>query len=225
MADGTRGVAVSVTGWSGASIDVTPSGYSTETWDYDTEVGADGLDVVSWSNLFVTWLRDAGRAWSGAVTFGDPAPVGSGPRMNVELTASVLTDFEPNATAESMTGLADALATRIWTGTGGATGSVAALPELVRWVGFVPVDGAASREGAWLGDHQAYQAKRPVLSFLFTVAQAAAWTEAMKVASSPRTAYVWHEAAGQFVQVNLGATRLFEPTNLDHYRVSVEALG
>jgi hypothetical protein len=225
MAAGVAGVSVKVTGWTGARVTVEPTGHAAETWSYDSEIGTDGLSWLAFGDAFYGWLVDAARGWYGSVDFDPPTLTTPGPRMNAIIGARVLTSWTVNAAAAAMTGFATNTSTKTWTGSAGGAGTVASLPEFGGWAKFVTGSGPSSGEGGWHGEHPVYAPHRPVLTLLLTVAEAAAWSEALKIAYSPREMSVWHEASSTFRLVRVAKTLSMEPVGVSHYRLAVEVLG
>lgn len=201
----SRGLFLAVSGWTGATLGVAPSGYGSETWDYDDELGGDA-SAYDVAESIVDWANAAGRAWTGAVTFGwqttDEAPyhgvavyADASTAWTVSSELAAMLHWVPSATSTSISSSA------------GVDGSLRArirLQHLVPWPAKI---GGLGRSASWLADHVAHAPSSPSCSTVLEHTEHLALVEALETAASPRRGWIYHHATEAWVAVHLGQVR------------------
>jgi len=221
MAD--RGIMFALSTFAGLEIQVEPTGHGAEVFAYNSEVGAATPSTLrSFVTAFNTWASDAGRGWSGSVTFMSKW-IDIDDAWGVMLTGSASSTWTPNATAQSVLNVASGSGLSL-TSSAGVRGTLAhdvAVSNLYK----VPVGpGSFGRSGGWR-PHVAHKAlSRPVLSMILTERAANVLLEGLPSAASPRVADVYHEAASEWVSLQVGAIATARP-DLTRYHINIEAQG
>lgn len=192
-------------GWTGASIAFThASGAATYT------VASDVLNAYDVAVDLRAWLANASRPWAAAITGVTLAVEDDTKRRRFRFTYSgpgptSFTSIVPNATWISLFG-DTSLATP-----GVCAASCAATPGTRTWERWDNEPGERCRQGGWRPGHPLLAHRRPTVDLWLTPEQAYALTQAIRLASQPRTAYLYDELAATWRFVTVGRLELEHP--------------
>lgn len=211
---------LTLAGWTGASIVFThTSGAATYT------VSADVLNAYDVAVDLRAWLANASRPWAAAITGVALAVEDDTKRRRFRYTYTgpgtlTFVSIVPNATWISRFG-DTSLATP-----GTCAASCAATPGSLPWERWDNEPGERGRQGAWRPGHPQLAHRRPDVELFLTLEQAYALTQAIRLASQPRTAYIYDEGAAVWRFVTLGKLDLKHPAD-DYRRVigTLDVLG
>lgn len=204
-------------GWTGASIVFNhASGSATYT------VSGDVLNSYDVAVDLLAWIDHASRPWSGPLTGVTLAVESDGLRRRYRYTYSgtSFTSIVPNATWIALFGDTSLATPSV------ASATSAVVPGGGPWDKWDDGDGERSRKGGWRPGHASLAHRRPTLELFMTQAQAYAFTQALRLASHPRSAYVYDELSGAWRFCAFGSYDLSHPDG-DYTRVvgTVELLG
>lgn len=194
-------LAVRTTADWGYTIDVTWSG-APDTYTSDPTL----TDAVAAMDHLKTWLNAAGRPWHLFNYFDWHARVGDTGRGEVIVTASDIFDFEPDATAAATLGLTDEFSVNALTVSTGASGAwyPANGLHLRNWLR--PLDhGNAASDGGVRGGVPGSAGLRGRCEAWAKAAEVSSLQIALRAATQPRTAVVYHDLMAAWVDVSVGA--------------------
>jgi hypothetical protein len=221
------GLFIGVDGWTGATLGVQPTGgYGAETFDYDTEVGADGASHYTVAEAIVDWCNAAGRAWTGAVTFSWSL-LDLDPHHGIRITASASTTWTSNLTMRTrMSWSAAPIGVNVDSGDG-VVGSVRAGFAVRHGVKWARGAGLVSRAGSYMLGSQPFAPIRPTVASLLSEAQVNALTDGLAIAHSPRTGHVYSHAAQAWYPIHIAqANDIHMADSLNgHYQVTLGVLS
>ncbi len=218
--------------WAGSSIQVDDLTNPAETWSYTSDLGLARASLIAVADSFTDWANDAGRAWTGVVTFSYTVDIGGGGSswddaqdagVTLTATASVgwtfsggitsLTDFANSAAASSRS------ATTVFGTVGGRWGVMA-------WVRANADRGISGGASGLLPHSTASASRRPTCESVLTHGQLRTLADARLANPSQqgRQAHVYqdHEAAWRLVSLGKIKQRRQGPTL---YAVNAEVLG
>lgn len=203
-------------GWTGAQIVWTHADGSATY-----SVSGDDANALEVAVALRDWLDDGARPWAAHVSDVVLTVGTDGERHNFLYTyTGTFTSKVPNAAWIARFG-----DTSQSTPTG-ALGTCGVIPGTVDWTAFDNVQGERSREGSWRSGHPQLSHRRPGVEFALSQAAAYALSEAQRLASQPRTAYLYDEAAALWRRVTVGAVSLGHPEGDRTFLVgSLEAIG
>ncbi len=191
-------------GWTGASIVFThASGADTYT------VADDVLNAYDVAVALRDWLDSGSRPWTASInavylTVGD-----DGVRHRFEFTYSgtspTFVSVVPNATWIARFG--DTSASPV----GVCPQTCAATPGSGPWERWDSDAGDRSRTSGWRRGHPATAHRQPSVELAMSLEQAYAFTAALRLASQPRTAYLYDELTALWRFVTCGAWQLEHP--------------
>lgn len=216
------GIVFTTRGWLGAEIAVVHASGS-EAY----AVSDDVLNAGDVSTDFRTWLDSGARVWAGALTSITVAPITDGGRLAFAYApvGTTFTSFTCNATAAERLAVCKAAD---GSGKSGVTrGSCSAVPGSVMWDRRSEEHGARNRTAPWRMGHGLYSHRRPSIELAMDLPQAFAFGEAVRLASSPRRAYVYDEMLGDYRMVTVGRHTLGPLSDDDVTKVvgTLEVLG
>lgn len=193
------GIAMSVRGWSGASVLVTVSP------DADTFTpSADGMTAVDVMAELTTWYDHASRPWTSMGSTWTAEADGSG-RLTFRFVAgTAATSLAPNATMQTRLRLALGAGAPVGT----SRGTCGATPGTVGWDRHDTERGSRARVGSYRSGHRTLSLRRPSCDVALHLADAWALTEAQRLAAHPLTAWVWDEYTSNYRRVFVGAIDL-----------------
>ena len=195
----TCGIAMSVRGWTGASVLVTVSPDSATFTP-----SADGMTAVDVMDELVAWYDHASRPWSSTGSTWTAEADGAG-RLTFRLAPGTpATSLAPNATMQTRLRLALGAGAPVGT----SRGTCGATPGTVGWDRHDTETGSRSRSGSWRASHRTLSLRRPSCEVALQLADAWALTEAQRLAAHPLRAWVWDEYSSAYRRVSVGAIDL-----------------
>jgi len=205
------GIFVSSTAFGGGTLEFDDGTNPAETYQYDDELGLGAATLYSVCESLVSWLNDAGRAWSGTITSVLDVPdAAADPFRGIDVR------FSGGTFDVSVAGGLGAAATGWSSGNGltlldsaGAPSGVACRVALHHWHDQSAAPGATCQGGSWAmhGGGNTSDSKRPSCQALFTEPQAAAFAAALRSSGSPRHAHVYDGISDAWRLVSLGPVR------------------
>lgn len=202
--------------WTGAEIVVTHAdGAATYS------VSADENNALDVALAFRDWLDDGARPWAAHVSAVALSVGTDGRRHYFKFTyTGTFISLVGNAAWEARMGDISADPPT------GAKGTCGVIPGTVDWTPWDTTPGPRSREGSHRFGHPSLSHRRPGVEF--ALSQEAAWAlaEAQRLASQPRTAYLYDEAAEVWRRVTVGAVSVQHPESDRTFLIgTMEALG
>lgn len=193
------GIILTTSGWTGAEITVVHAS--------GTEVFAPSGDVNNAYDVagdFATWLDAGGRAWAGALSSITWAVIDDGGRVAFAYApvGTTFTSFTGNAAALERIAVCKASDGSGQTGT--LRGSSSTVPGSVMWDRWDVDAGARNRLATYRMGHGLYSHRRPSVELALDLPQTFAFCEAVRIASEPRTAYLYDEQSDSWRFVTLG---------------------
>jgi len=222
MATNPQGLVFTTSAWTGAEITVVHAS-GTEAY----AVASDTLNAADVATAFRTWLDAGARAWAGSLTSITMTPIVDGGRLAFAYApvGTSFTSFTGNAAALERIAVCKAAD---GSGKSGVTrGSVACGVGSVMWDRWDVDGGARNRTASWRMGSPRYSHRRPSVELFMDTAQAWAFGEAVRLASQPRTAYVYDEMIDDYRMVTVGRHELGPHRTDDVTRMAgtLEVLG
>lgn len=216
----SKGLFVSVSGWSDTSLTVTVGADSeayVPTTDKDTPYG--------YMEDLETWCNAAARAWSGSATFSQSLLETLTPYLGTQLTSSVATTYAADSDLQTLLGwpASGQSATEIYSSSG-VPSSCDGRSDVGNWTRRVRDVGNYARSGSFVIDSQYCALRHPQIELVITEAQAGALKDALKNSSDPRTAHAYRHSTKEWVEFSLGKVDVTR-SQAEHYRAALEAIG
>lgn len=208
--------------WAGEEVEVTV-GVDTETWEFDTEIGGTSASMYDFATSLESWFNDAGRAWTGAASLSWAVSTRSDGQVRITFTSTASCTLTITAGLATFTGM-----TTPHTGTShvtrGTYGSCCARFAVSHWQRHDTATGGTSSSGSWTMGQQAVAPRRPTVEAVLDEAQHMALTDALRIASSPRTAHIYQTYPAGWREVHLGPVQVSRAGRV-LYRATLEVLG
>jgi hypothetical protein len=217
------GISVSVSGWTGADIDVTVAPDPAETYDLDEQLNVDQVDHVQVAESIITWCNGEDRAWFGVQTFSWSPIDDYAPQLGIRLTCTAACTYAPNATMQGLMNWGAAGAGAIIESSSGIDGTVDSIFAVNQWAQHLDGKGMIARDGSTPIDHSTFANFWPDISSIMTEVQHHAMVVATKDSSVVRTASVYHVAAETWRLVSFQRVTYSRGRQL--YRVTLETAG
>lgn len=217
------GIVLTTRGWTGAEV---AFAHTTGTATY--AVSGDKLNAYDVATALAAWLDDAARPWAAALT---------GVTWTVEddtdgrlafvfaFTGTTFTSITGNAAWLDRIAISDQ--SILFGLTGVTRGSCSAVPATYGWEPWDRAAGGRSRAASWRTGHPVAAHRRPAVEVGCDLTQTFTLSEAFRLASEPRTAYVYDELADTWRWVTVGSHefRPHQVGDVTHYLCSLSVLG
>ena len=217
------GIIFTTTGWLGASIEVY-DGTNTEVYAVSGDVN-NAYDVAA---ALAVWIEDPARVWFGTLTdleWGvdyledDPrvAFYYTASGISLSLASAGVVGERLNLTATRGSG----------EGFGVTRGSCAAIPGIVMTDRRSSESGNRSRNTSWRMGHGLYAHRTPNVELALSLTETYAFCEAVRIAASPRTAYLYNEQSDSWSLWTIGQHFLGSHTDSDTTKTAgtLEVIG
>ncbi len=212
--------------WANATLAVTPSGFTIETYVVADRFSITAVAAYDIGVDFVLWANDAARNWTGVVTFIFTNPSRATGRLGLALIASVSTLWTVDAGGNfgTLLNVATGTASTIPQGTVGALGTVDQQMSVSGFIGWDRSVGASSRTGSYIAGSGTRAQRTPTVTAPITELIGFALSDALRIASQPRRAWVFQlHDGGIFRLLDLGEVTYTRNRNI--YSVSFDAAG
>ena len=194
-----------VAGWTGAAIVFThASGAATYS------ASSDVLNPYEVAVALQAWLDDPARPWAAAITGVGLAVEDDGVRHRFRFTytgpgPTVFVSIVPNATWIAVFG-DPSLATP-----SACPSSCSATPGSGPWERRDTTPGERNRMRGWRVGHPLVSNRRPAVELAMSLEQSYVFDKALRLASAPRSAYLYDELAAAWRFVTVGASTTQHP--------------
>lgn len=213
--------------WAGSTLACDFGGANTDTWDYDTEMSeAPAADLYDVASSIVDWGNDAGRPWTGAITFSWSI-TDRDPGLGVTVTASSSGAWTPSGglatfAAWSTTPSAASISTPALSVVAGSVLCTPSVGNVTKWQG--PGRGYSPRSSYQTGT-AATSAGRGYFNLVLDEQHTAKMGEVLRTLSSPRRGHIYTTHLDTWLQLTLGAASAEVADRTGIYRVSFEVQG
>lgn len=214
------GIIFTTRGWTGAAFEVYDGTNPSEVYTVTSDT-SNAYDVVT---ALAAWIEDPARAWFGALTsleWGAEWYAGD-PRVAFWFTASgvpleIYTNGQINITTVRGTSMASGI----------TRGSCAAIPGMVMTDRRSSESGSRSRNTSWRMGHGLYAHRTPNVELALSLGETYAFCEAIRIAASPRTAYLYDEQSDSWSLWTIGRHSLGSHTDSDTTKTAgtLEVIG
>lgn len=216
------GICFTTRGWTGAQVVVT-SAAGNDTY----AVTGDVLNAGDVATAFRAWLDNIARPWSGLISYVELTVIDDGAGR---LAFDFATDDEVNVAGgnSAWRNRIAVMNSAYDTAPHGTTrGSCSAVPGTVMWERWDTEVGGRNRAGSWRTGHPTLSPRRPEVELAFDRDQAYAFNEALRLASAPRTAYLYDEVLSDYRLVTVGKADLRAHKDDDPTKIvgTLEVLG
>ena len=219
------GVIFTTRGWTGAEIDVSDGGLGIETY----VVSGDGNNAYDVAGALATWIADPARGWAADLTTLDWGVdyLDGDARVSFWYTSTgpFSMNFGANAVVAERINISASRGAN--EGFGTTRGSCATIPGMVMCDRRSTESGARSRNTSWRMGHGLYAHRRPNVELGLSLLEAYAFTEAVRIAASPRTAYLYDEQSDSWALWTIGRHTLGSHTDADATKIAgtLEVIG
>jgi hypothetical protein len=195
--------------WPGGTLEFNDTINPEETYTFNSELNRTPATFYDLATDIVSWLNDAGRAWTGVITTTMAVTTPSTPHLGVDLTftGGVFRTTGLGGLAQAYTGWADAVDASSITG-GNVPSSARADVAMHHYINQPEGKGSVCQGGSWamIGSNVG-DARRPSCKLTMDEAQAMAFAVALRGSGSPRHCHVYDGINDAWRRASLGHVR------------------
>ena len=214
------GIIFTARGWLGAEVEVY-DGTNTEVYAVSGDVN-NAYDVAT---ALAAWLQDAARPWFGTLTSLTWGVDYFTPRVGFYFTTTgVSFSYSLNAEAGARISVT---ANQGSEEAGTTRGSCSAIPGMVMTDRRSSESGSRSRNTSWRMGQGLYAHRTPSVELALSLGETYAFCEAIRIAASPRTAYLYDEQSDSWSLWTIGRHSLGSHTDSDTTKTAgtLEVIG